>query len=789
MTVGVEQLSAPATALNNLPVQRTSFVGRDEQIAEIVQLLRATRVLTLLGAGGCGKTRLALRVAADVSGGFPDGVWFVDFAPLTDPTLVPQTVAQVLGVRETPGRSVMDTLQQHLRLRQILVILDNCEHVIDTSAQMADALLRTCPAVRILATSREPLRTPGETTWRVPALSLPPPAGVGASTLLDLTAFESVKLFVDRALAALPSFRLTAATSLAVQEICRALDGIPLAIELAAARVRVLSVEQIAARLDDRFRLLTAGPRTAMPRQQTLQATVDWSYALLSEPEKTALRQLSVFAGGWTIEAAEILTLADGVRTQSAFDVLASLVDKSLSIAELHRGAMRHRLLETIRQYAYQRLEEAGDAELARNRHLSYFLRLAEEIEPKLQDRRARAAMDQLEAEIDNLRTALEWALQTRPDTALRLSAALGWFWWGRDYHTEGRRWLKRSLAASTEPTPARMKALYVSGWIAHHQRDLAEARNLLNESLAIAHQCRDNRSVAWVLHCLGRVAYFEGDSGAARSMGEQSLAVAEQIGDPPLVAWAHHLLGLAAYIGADYARARLHYNRSLAIRHELGFEEGICILTILLGLVAVREGDLAEARVLCQEGLSILRGLLGPWGVAMPLAALSHIAARLGAPVQAVRFGAAATYLGESYQTPLIPLVEPLLADGLELARQALGAEKYLYAWAAGQALSLQTATNEALALDFAPELPEPIESAEKADRSGSRLTATEIQVLRLLVRGRTSKEIAAELVVAVSTVDRHLTHIYTKLGVRNRAEATALALNGGLIKITPTG
>jgi predicted ATPase/DNA-binding NarL/FixJ family response regulator len=767
---------------NNLPAATTRFIGREQQIDEIGRLLGSSRLLTLTGSGGCGKTRLALQVAAVISELYEDGEWLVDLAVLTDAELVPQLVAQTLGVRDVPGRAVMDMVTDQLRNHVSLLILDNCEHVIGAAARLADVLLRGCPGVTILATSREPLRSPGETTWRVPSLSLPPPVGVSA-TLDDVLGFESVRLFVDRAQAALPGFTITPANSAAVQDICWRLDGIPLAIELAAARLRVFGIAQIAARLSDRFRMLTAGSRTAMPRQQTLQATVDWSYALLSEAERMVLRRLAVFAGGWTLEAAEAVAAGQAISAGAVLDLLAALVDKSLVAGEHHRGSMRHRLLETIRQYARERLDEAGETEAARDCHLNWSISLADECEPILRGPNAGTAMDRLEAELDNLRTALDWALQSKPDAALRLSGALGWFWWGRDYHSEGRRWLDRALAANREPTPARMKALHAAGWLAHHQRDLAEARALLEESLAIARDLGDRASVAWALHCLGRVAYFEKEPAAARSLGEQSLTVAQEVGDAALIAWAHHLLGLAAYIADDDPTARVHYERSLAIRRALRFPEGEGILLILLGLVAARQGNLVEARALYREGLTTIRELLGPWGLAMPLAALSHIAAANGQPARAVRLGATATRLSEAYQTPLIPLVEPFLAQGLDAARHALGELRYAQAWTEGQSMSPESAIAEALAVDIAPVTA----AATPADHAKStlfaNLTPTELQVLRQLVGGSTTKEIAAELVVAISTVDRHITHIYTKLGARNRAEATAMAFKTGLV------
>ena len=752
----------------NLPVQSTSFVGREEQIAEIARLLPSARLLTLTGAGGCGKTRLALRVAARESPAYDDGAWFVDLAAVADGESLPQAAAAALGVREVPGQAIVETVLDHLRDRSILLVLDNCEHVVNAAAQLADGMLRTCPRVRILATSREPLRVGGEVTWRVPSLSLP----ASGASLADAMRSEAARLFVERAQAAVPDLTLAAADLPALEEICRRLDGIPLAIELAAASVRAFSLSDIAVRLDDRFRLLTGGSRTAMPRQQTLRATVDWSYALLSEPERAVLRRLSVFAGGWTLDAAEAVA---GVGVLDLPGLLASLIEKSTVVADRHAGAMRYRLLETIRQYARERLREAGEERRTRERHLAYFLALAEQAELKLRGPEASAAFERLEQEHDNLRLALEGALQWDPEAVIELAAALAWFWWDGSHHAEGRRWLARVLAANPAPAAARMKALHGAAWLAHHQRDSAEARAEFEESLAIARQLGDRWTEAWVLHGLARVAYFENDSSTARSLGLQSLAIAQDVGDDWLVSWALHVLGLAAYIAGDYPTARDYYERSLRIRRELGFQEGIGIVLSLLGLVAIREGHMAEAEALLREGQLAMRPVTGPWSAAMLLSIFAVIAGRHGQPLRAVRLGAAASVTAERHQTPLIPLFEPLLAEGLESAKAALGQAAYEQAWAAGRALSVDDAIAEALNVGGEARSGPP-------DAPFGSLTPSERQVLRLLAGGRTTREIAQQLVVAVSTVDRHITHIYGKLGVRNRAEATALALSRGL-------
>ena len=776
----------PSEAPTNLPHQITSFIGREQQIAEVRRLLGVTRLLTLTGAGGCGKTRLALQMAAEIVNAYPDGIWLVELAPLDRPELVAQLVASTVGVREAPGRTIMDGLVDYLGAQSLLIILDNCEHLVTAAAHLVDTLLRNCPHVQVLATSREALGSAGETTWRVPSLAVPPDIHTAGTSLERLMQYEAVRLFVERARATRPGLTLTEQNAPALVEICRRLDGIPLALELAAARANVFSVEQIAARLDDRFRLLTAGRRTALPRQQTLRAMVDWSYDLLAEPERVLLRRLSVFAGGWTFEAAESVGAGDGIETYAVLDLLAQLVDKSLVLVEDQHGDLRYRLLETIRQYAREKLIEAGEEIRSRDRHLAFFLRLAEETEPVVRATQDRRVLDELEEEYDNLRVALEWSLAPpQPAGAvLRLSGALAWFWWVRGYHDEGCHWLARALAVPSDRSAARMKALHGAGWLAHHRRDAATARALLRESLAIARELDDRWTIAWVLHALGRVAYFDNDAAAARSLGEESLAIAEEVHDDWLIAYALHLLGLAAYIAADYPTARAYYERSLAIRRQIGYREGIGILIFLTGLVAVREGDLIEACMLYRESLAIIRDLGGPWSVSMHLAVFSHLAATQGQSVRAARLAGAVAALGERHHTPLIPLSEELLHEGLASARSALGEPAYGTAWAEGRVMSLDEAITEALAVEVVPHTASrPRERAAEGNGAAAGLTATEVQVLRLLAGGRTTKEIAAELVLAVSTVDRHLTHVYQKLGVRNRAEAAAFALRHGLV------
>src|SRR5579884_1453224 len=495
----------------NLPVQLTSFIGREKEMEEIKRLLSRTRLLTLTGSGGCGKTRLAAQVGADLLADFADGVWLVELAAIADPALVPQTVASTLGIREEPGQRLLETLQQHLKPKSLLLLLDNCEHLSAACAQLAETLLQACPNLRILASSREALGIAGELAYRVPSLSLPelPRLPSAEAALVPaLARCEATRLFVERAALSYPGFALTEQNAPAVAQVCVRLDGIPLAIELAAARIKVLSADQIAARLDDRFRLLTGGSRTALPRQQTLRALIDWSYDLLSEAERTLLRRLSVFLGGWTLEAAEAVCAdashappraaamgagehaaapleagsrenAGGpVAAEAVLDLLSRLVDKSLVLVEESAEAeARYRLLETVRQYSRDRLMESEEARDLRCRHRDWFLTLAEGAERRLRGPDQVAWLNRLAQEHDNLRMALEWCRAEEDagaEAGLRLAGALWRFWRVRGYLSEGRERLEAALAqaSASERTAQRAKALYGLAALAWGQGD-----------------------------------------------------------------------------------------------------------------------------------------------------------------------------------------------------------------------------------------------------------------------------------------------------------------------------
>lgn len=582
---------------NNLPAQLTSFVGREAEIAEARRLLGATRLLTFTGSGGTGKTRLSLQVAAESLADFADGVWLVELAPLTDPDRVAAAVAAVFDVRDQPGRTMLEQLQDYLRARQVLLVLDNCEHLIGASARVADGLVRACPRVKVLASSREALGLTGERIFHVPSLGLPE-----TWATLDATArSEAVQLFVERAAAAQPRFSLSEQNADAVGDICRRLDGIPLAIELAAARIRLFTPEQIASRLNDRFKLLTGGSRTALPRQQTLRALIDWSYDLLPESEQALLRRLSVFAGGWSFEAAEAVCDSDEL-----LDQLGHLVDKSLVAVDDCAGETRYGLLETVRQYAREKLFDAGETEDARARHLVYFARLAEEAGPKLHTREAVAGLDQLEAEQDNLRAALEWAVDRDPIAAMEIVHSLHPFWSQRSSTVEGLEWANAALRATEAPHPPGRRA--ERDWQASTARALG-AKSALLLSL--------------------------GDNAGSRDAAVASTALARELGEIQTLAFALGVGATAHGFMGDPVTARAWLEEGLSLSRQIGYATGIGLgLGGLVFIVAM--GDPQAALPLLDEAIRFSREVGNPWAMGLALTNVARLARYSGRGVDA---------------------------------------------------------------------------------------------------------------------------------------------------------
>ena len=520
--------------LHNLPAHLPRLIGRDEELVALCGALLAADqgLLTMTGTGGCGKTRLALEVAATLREQFADGVWYVELAGIGDPALVPTAVATALGLREAPGRPVIETVRQSLRERALLLVLDNCEHLVDACARLVDDLLSGCPGLRVLATSREPLRMTGELVWRVPGLAAPD-LDSPRTDPVELSRFAAVRLFAERARAARPDFAMGPRNARAVGNICGRLGGLPLALELAAARVRVLSAEEIATNLDDSFRLLTGGSRTAPARQQTLRAALDWSHDLLSVEERALFRRLAVFAGGFDLASAEAVGAEGAIARTDVLDQLTRLVDKSLVLGDQADGLVRHRLLEPVRQYARERLNDSGDAPATAARHAAHFLALAEDAEPKLMNPDRHRWVARLETEHQNLRAALSWLLSVgEVEAGVRLATALVPFWSNRGHLSEGRRWLERGLTigGSNLPAARRAKALSGAAMLAMLQIDAPGARALFEQSLTFWRASGNGQGAADALGMLAHAVHLEGDIPAMVALGEQSQQYADEV-------------------------------------------------------------------------------------------------------------------------------------------------------------------------------------------------------------------------------------------------------------------
>lgn len=839
---------------SNLGEEPNSFIGRRRELDELRAVAATTRALTLCGPGGIGKTRLAVRLLAALAADYPDGTWLVELADVWQPDLVESRIAAVIGVTEEPGRPLIETLADVLRSQRVLLALDSCEHLIGSCARVCQRLLASSPGLRVIATSREPLRVAAETVWQVPPMSLPPlsrpalsgpalslppfsvpppslpPAG-GVTVRDELLRSDAIRLFADRAAAAHPGFVLaaTSASARAVVAICRALDGLPLAIELAAARVRVLSVEQIAARLDDRFRLLGTGERTAPPRQRTLRAAMDWSYDLLTRPEQILLRRLSVFAG-WSLEMAEQLCAGDGLPGASIMDVLTALADKSLVVVEpAASGQIRYRMLDTIRDYAASGLAKAGESAMLQTRLRDYALREAEHLMlVGMAQTRASwpAILDvfrEFEAETGNLRQVLGRCLAAGDaQTGLRICAAMRPVWIVQGSYAEGAEWLDAFLALEAPDVPAWVRgsalvgrgqlalasdpagaaelataglelcraageefwtltALNLLAEAALHAGRPAEAVAGADEAVAAARGAGDRWSEGYALGTRAAAAAQQYHLREAQQLAESALAIMREIDQQWGVARTLLGLGDLARLTADPDGAGRRYQEALAILRQVNARPEIARCLAGLGRIATSQGDLAVARQHLAESIELSQSIGSRTGVIRALDAFAVLAISEGSPERAVQLASAAAACRKAAQLP-----PPGSRTQRILDAAGLGEHVIRRLWAAGSAMSSPAAVTLALS---APRLPGPGagHDAGAQGRSGAaeippgELTARERDVVALITQGRTNKSIGAELFISPATAARHVANIMGKLGFTSRAQIAAWARRGG--------
>jgi predicted ATPase/class 3 adenylate cyclase len=753
--LGLPSEFAPLNTLesfhHNLPAQLTSFIGREKEIDEIKKLIDSNRIVTLTGSGGSGKTRLSLQVGTECLGQFTNGVWLVELAPVTDAALLPQTLLAIFKLREDAHRTPLEVLIDYLRSKDLLLILDNCEHLIEACAEVSETLLHACPKLKMLASSREALGIAGEVPYSVPSLMTPdlnhlPP-------LEKLLEVESIRLFVERAVIVKPDFELTQDNASFVAQTCSRLDGIPLAIELAAARVKVLTPEQIAARLDDRFRLLTGGSRTALPRQQTLRAMIDWSYSLLTEQEKTLFRRLAVFVGGWTLEAAEAVC-ADveegGILPHDVLDLLTRLVDKSLVTTEEVASETRYHRLETIRQYSREKFFETNEVESIRTWHLFFFVRFAEAADEGLKGRDQTLWGNRMATEQDNLRAALEWGLNKDPHSALRIVGSANLFWTAGGYSAEGFRWTQKALEL-TENMPtsenltterlrvARAKSLRGLTRLYLSLGDNVNAKHSAEESVALYRQSQDRRGLSFALVILAYPLEFLGERTRAEEVLQESYSIARAEGDIYLIcrslnilarviadlyhdqelsrryveesyrlsqeaglrsqeAQASEILGFIALDRNDYDAARLYFKESARVYHEIGATFNVFLEKSNLAHLERQTGNHARALEYYRETIIAFRDMGQTGAVAHQLECFGFIALAENQNERALQLFAAAHTLREKAGTPMRP-DEQIYFDGqLNTLREKLDLMQFDSIWSKGNAISIEQAIEFAL-------------------------------------------------------------------------------------------
>jgi predicted ATPase/DNA-binding CsgD family transcriptional regulator len=745
-------------------------------------MITEARLLTLTGPGGSGKTRLALAVAAEVVAeveDYEDGAWLVELGPLSDPDLVARAAASVLGVREEPGRPLVETLCGHLEAKELLLILDNCEHLVEASASLAAALLGRCPKLRVLATSRETLRVPGEAVFAVPPLSLPDPRRPPDAD--GLSGYEAARLFAERARAAGRGFSLSEDSAMAVAQICHRLDGIPLAIELAAARTRALSVEQISERLKESFSVLSGGGRTATARHGTLRATMDWSHELLPEGERGVFGRLSVFAGGFTLEAAEAICAGEGIEEGAGvLEPLGSLVDKSLVLVTEQEREVRYRLLETVRQYAREKLEESGETNQVGGRHALFFLGLAEEAAPQLKGGRQAAWLGRLETEHDNLRAAMRFLLEEgEVESAARLAWALWLFWWYHGHHAEGRRFADEILARGGDlPQDLLAKTFWTRAMMSYGLESIERMKHLFEESAAHFRRAGDGFGRGIATSGVGVAALQQGDTERAMALFEEALKLVREAGDEWGISNVLANLGMACLGGGDHEGAGRHFEESLAISREIGDRLSGYLSLYNLALWWRARGDNERAAQLYAEGLTLAGEVGDEANAAYCLEGLAGLIAETGEPERAARLFGASEALLEAVGAPLYAQVpdRASMERAADALRSRLGDTAFEALWGEGRAMTLEQAVECALE-------PPPPEETASAPSYPSGLSAREVEVLKLLAQGMTNSQIAQELFISPRTVNGHLTSAYHKIGSHSRAEAARFASEHGLL------
>ena len=702
--LATERTTTRAGEQANLRAPATTFVGRGQQIEEILALLTEVHLLTITGTGGVGKTRLALQVASVAIADFEDGVWVVELGALTVPALVMQAVAVALGVRETARISLDTLLVERLRDKHLLLVLDNCEHLLAASVALVAELLRACPTVHILITSREPLRIPGERVWLAPSLTLPDLRQTPSRP--QILRAEATRLFVERAMFARGAFTLTEQNAPLIAQICQRLDGIPLAIELAAACTDSLTLDEIATHLNDRFRLLAWNQQAALPRHQTLRAAIEWSDNLLSTTERALLYRLAVFAGSWTVEAAVAIcgpgVGKQGVTVPEVGRLLLRLVDKSLVTIHEQNGSLRYQLSETIRQYALEKGQEQDKTDTLSDRHLAYFLTWTETNIRKLQGSEQALWLERIEQEHANLRATLRWAMESHEvEAALRLSAALWRFWYARGYLQEGRSWLEQALAIEYKDPKSKIAvqadALNGAGGVAYAQGDYASAQRFYAASLDLREQTEDAAGIAIALNNLGLVARNLGDYARASALLEQSITQCRALGDAIGIAYALTSLGEVARLQGDIPRAVMFYEESLLRWQELDNQSGMATALHNLGYMALRQQNTRLALKHFRAGLTIFQQHGNQRGLALCLAGLAGAAGQMGQPERAARLFGAEHTLHETIGASLEPADRADRDQHITFVRSQLDAPTFQINWNEGTLMKVEQAVSYA--------------------------------------------------------------------------------------------